>query len=69
MDSKMKYVAIMIPKPKNTIDEYETVVTTDGVVYQIPYGRRVEVPRNVAEVIEQNRSLQAKIKDLLINNT
>ncbi|MGN1115662.1 MAG: hypothetical protein ACI4TH_03765 [Candidatus Ornithomonoglobus sp.] len=57
-------VMVIIPKPHNVVGDTETVVAVNGVMYQIMYDRPVEVPRNVAEVIEQSRNLQAKIMEL-----
>ena len=62
--AKQDTVMVIIPKPHNIVGDTETVVSVNGVMYQIMYDRPVEVPRNVAEVIEQSRSLQAKIMEL-----
>ena len=57
-------VSVIIPKPYNVVGDTETIVSVNGVMYQIMYDRPVEVPRNVAEVIIQSRDLQAKIADI-----
>ncbi|MGN0183349.1 MAG: hypothetical protein ACI4DP_13220 [Candidatus Ornithomonoglobus sp.] len=64
MSVKKDTVMVIIPKPHNVVGDTETVVSVNGVMYQIMYDRPVEVPRNVAEVIEHSRSLQAKIMEL-----
>ncbi|MGM9937165.1 MAG: hypothetical protein ACI38A_07450 [Candidatus Ornithomonoglobus sp.] len=57
-------VMIIIPRPTNVIGDTETVVSVNGVMYQIQYDKPVEVPRNVAEVVMQSQRLQAKIEEL-----
>lgn len=57
-------VTVIIPKPHNVVGDTETIVSVNGTMYQIMYDRPVEVPRNVAEVIEQSKGLQAKILEL-----
>lgn len=54
-------VTIIISKPHNMVGDTETVVSINGNMFQIMYDRPVTVPRNVAEVIESSRRLQAKI--------
>lgn len=56
---------VIIPHPKNMTGDEETVVAVNGKIYQIKYDEPVSVPRNVAEVIRQSRSLQAKIDDMV----
>ncbi len=56
-------VTIIIPKPRNMVGDTETVVSINGEMYQIMYDRPVTVPRNVAEVIEESRSLEMKIAE------
>lgn len=63
-EAKKDTVMVIIPKPHNIVGDTETVVSVNGVMYQIMYDRPVEVPRNVAEVIMQSRDLQAKIMEL-----
>lgn len=62
--AKKDTVMIVIPRPENIVGDTETVVSVNGVMYQIMYDRPVEVPRCVAEVISQSRELQAKISEL-----
>ena len=57
-------VMVVVPKPYNVVGDTETVVGINGKMYQIQYDKPVEVPRNVAEVIEQSKELQAKIMEL-----
>ena len=57
-------VMVIVPKPYNVVGDTETVVGINGKMYQIQYDKPVEVPRNVAEVIEQSKELQAKIIEL-----
>lgn len=57
-------VMVVVPKPYNVVGDTETVVGINGKMYQIQYDKPVEVPRNVAEVIEQSKELQAKIIEL-----
>ncbi len=57
-------VTVIIPKPYNVVGDTETVVGINGRMYQIQYDKPVSVPRNVAEVIEQSKELQAKIMEL-----
>lgn len=57
-------VLVIIPKPRNVVGDTETVVSVNGEMYQIMYDNPVEVPRNVAEIIEQSRTLNAKIAEL-----
>ena len=57
-------VMVVVPKPYNGVGDTETVVGINGKMYQIQYDKPVEVPRNVAEVIEQSKELQAKIMEL-----
>ena len=57
-------VMVIVPKPYNVVGDTETVVGINGKMYQIQYDKLVEVPRNVAEVIEQSKELQAKIIEL-----
>ncbi len=57
-------VLIIIPKPRNVVGDTETVVSVNGEMYQIMYDRPVEVPYNVAEIIEQSRELEMKIANL-----
>lgn len=54
-------VLVIIPKPHNVVGDTETVVGVNGKMYQIQYDKPVEVPKNVAEIINQSSSLQAKI--------
>lgn len=54
-------VTVIIPKPLNITGDTETIVSVNGKMYQIKYDVPVRVPRNVAEVIEQSKKLQAKI--------
>lgn len=61
-------VLIIIPKPRNTVGDTETVVSINGEMYQIMYDRPVSVPRNVAEVIAQSRELEMKIADITASN-
>ncbi|MGN0163729.1 MAG: hypothetical protein ACI4EA_09175 [Candidatus Ornithomonoglobus sp.] len=64
MSAKKDTVMVIIPKPENVVGDTETAVSVNGVIYQIMYDVPVEVPRNVAEVIEQSRKLHAKIKEI-----
>lgn len=57
-------VMVIVLKPYNVVGDTETVVGINGKMYQIQYDKPVEVPRNVAEVIEQSKELQAKIIEL-----
>ena len=57
-------VMVVVPKPYNVVGDTETVVGINGKMYQIQYDKPVEVPRNVAEVIEQSKERQAKIIEL-----
>lgn len=54
-------VLVIIPKPHNVTGDTETTVSVNGEMYQIMYDRPVEVPKNVAEIIEQSKELQLKI--------
>lgn len=54
-------VTVIIPKPSGVIGDTETVVSVNGVMYQIMYDRPVTVPKNAAEIIAQSRDLQMKI--------
>lgn len=54
-------VLVIIPKPHNVTGDSETIVALNGEVYQIEYDKPVKVPKNVAEIIESSRALQAKI--------
>ncbi len=60
-EKKQEYVTVIIPKPYNVVGDTETVVGINGTMYQIQYDKPVSVPKNVAEVIEQSKDLQAKI--------
>lgn len=57
-------VTVIIPKPRNVVGDTETVVSVNGVMYQIMYDRPVTVPKNVADVIKQSRDLEMKIADI-----
>ena len=57
-------VTVIIPKPYNIVGDTETMVGINGKMYQIEYDKPVEVPRNVAEVIEQSKEMQAKILEM-----
>lgn len=57
-------VLVIVPRPHNVTGDTETVVSVNGKMYQIMYDQPVEVPRNVAEIIEQSRDLQAKIMEV-----
>lgn len=57
-------VLVIIPKPHNIVGDTETTVSVNGKIYQIMYDVPVEVPRNVAAVIEQSRELQSKIAEI-----
>lgn len=57
-------VLVIIPKPHNIVGDTETTVSVNGKIYQIMYDVPVEVPRNVAEIIEQSRDLQAQIAEI-----
>lgn len=57
-------VTIIIPKPRNVVGDTETVVSVNGEMYQIMYDRPVEVPYNVAEIIEESKTLEMKIADI-----
>ena len=54
-------VMVIIPKPDDIIGDTETVVGVNGKMHQIQYDRPVEVPRNVAEVIQSSADLRAEI--------
>lgn len=54
-------VTIIVSKPHNVVGDTETVVSVNGKMYQIMYDTPVEVPRNVADVINQSREMQLKI--------
>ncbi len=62
--SENENVLVIIPKPHNVVGDTETTVSVNGKIYQIMYDVPVEVPKNVAEVIEQSRELQAKIAEI-----
>lgn len=64
MSDAQKRVSVIIPKPHNVVGDTETVVSVNGEMFQIMYDRPVEVPENVARVIEGSRKLQAKISEL-----
>lgn len=57
-------VTVIIPKPSNVVGDTETIVSVNGKMYQIMYDQPVQVPRNVAEIIEQSRELEMKIAEL-----
>ncbi|MBR0359803.1 MAG: hypothetical protein IIX21_01665 [Clostridia bacterium] len=59
---EMGKVLVIVPKPMNVIGDTETVVSVNGEMYQIMYDRPIEVPENVAEVIENARMLQNEIR-------
>lgn len=59
---EMGKVLVIVPKPMNVIGDTETVVSVNGEMYQIMYDRPIEVPANVAEVIENARMLQNEIR-------
>lgn len=65
---KEETTIIIIPKPTNVVGDTETTVSVNGKIYQIMYDMPVEVPKNVAEVIEQSRDLQAKIEKIKEDN-
>ena len=56
-------VTVIIPKPNDIIGDTETVVGVNGKMYQIQYDTPVEVPRNVAEVIQSSADLHAEIRE------
>ena len=58
---EVERVLIVVPKPRNIVGDTETVVSVNGEMYQIMYDRPIEVPENVAEVIENSRRLQEEI--------
>lgn len=64
----MKTITIIIPKPYNVVGDTETIVSVNGMMYQIMYDRPVAVPENVAAVIRQSLSLQAKISEAVEKN-
>lgn len=56
-------VTVIIPKPNDVINDTETVVGVNGKMYQIQYDKPVEVPRNVAEVIQSSAELREEIRE------
>lgn len=56
-------VTIIIPKPINVTGDTETIVSVNGVMYQIQYDKPVTVPANVAAVISSSMKLQEKIQN------
>ena len=58
---EVERVLIVVPMPRNIVGDTETVVSVNGEMYQIMYDRPIEVPENVAEVIENSRRLQEEI--------
>ncbi len=62
-EKKIDKVTIIIPKPRNMVGDTETVVSVNGEMYQIMYDRPVEVPINVAEIIEESQRLTEKIQN------
>lgn len=54
-------VLIIIPKPRNVVGDTETVVAVNGEMFQVMYDRPVEVPKNIAEIIKESKSLEVKI--------
>lgn len=56
-------VTVIIPKPHNVTGDTETVVGVNGKMYQIQYDKPVEVPKNVAEVIQSSMELQEHIRE------
>ena len=58
-------VMVIVSRPDDIIsDDNETVVAVNGVNYQIQYGEPVMVPRAVAKVIQNNKEMSVKIKEL-----
>lgn len=55
-------LTIIIPKPMNVTGDTETIVSVNGVMYQIQYDKPVTVPANVAAVISSSMKLQEKIQ-------
>ena len=65
---EMGKVLVIVPKPMNVIGDTETVVSVNGEMYQIMYDRPIEVPENVAEVIDrQKRQSLSREKTPLLN--
>lgn len=56
-------LTIIIPKPMNVTGDTETIVSVNGVMYQIQYDKPVTVPANVAAVISSSMKLQEKIQN------
>lgn len=60
---KIDKVTVIIPRPDDVTGDTETVVGVNGKMYQIKYDVPVEVPRNVAEVIQSSQQLRAQIRE------
>lgn len=58
---KTEMVTILIPHPKESVGDSETVVSINGKIYQIQYDVEITVPKNVADVIKNSKMLKVKI--------
>lgn len=55
-------VAVMMKRPETEKKEFRTV-SVNGVNYQIAYGKKVMVPRYVAEVIEESEKNEREAQE------